>query len=73
MKDFNMKRVRVNISLQGKPMEILLSLKSRGIITSNSDGVVQGLYALHERVIKNDILEAKLKNLNDAIVHDVTK
>ena len=54
-------------------MEILLSLKSRGIITSNSDGVVQGLYALHERVIKNDILEAKLKNLNDAIVHDVTK
>lgn len=57
------KRVRINTSIKGEPAEILLELKRRGIATSNTDAIIQGLLALHEKVVQRDLARARLKSL----------
>ena len=58
--------VRINTSIKGEPARILLSLKQRGVIVSNTDAVIQGLLALHERVLKRDLEVAQLRTLKHA-------
>jgi hypothetical protein len=55
--------VRINTAIKGEPAEILIELKKRGIVTSNSDAVIQGLLALYEKVVQRDLAIARLKNL----------
>lgn len=54
-------KVRINCEIQGKPAEIFLNLKKRGLVTSARDAVVQGLTSLYERVLQRELQEAKLK------------
>jgi len=59
--------VRVNTVISGEPARILLELKSRGIVLSNTDAVAQGLLALDERVLERDLAKARLRALEKAI------
>jgi hypothetical protein len=56
-------KVRVNTLITGEPAEILLELKQRGIVTSHSDAVIQGLLAFHEKVVQRDLARERLKSL----------
>jgi hypothetical protein len=55
--------VRINTVINGEPAEILLELKKRGIILSNTDAVIQGLLALYEKVVQRDLEVARLRSL----------
>lgn len=57
------KKVRINTAISGEPAEILLELKRRGIATSNTDAIIQGLLALNEKVVQRDLAAARLKSL----------
>ena len=59
------KRVRINTSISGDACEILLELKRRGIVTSNTDAVIQALFALHEKILDRDLRLARLKALRE--------
>jgi len=50
-------KVRINIKLEGEPAKILLELKKRGLVLSNRDAVVEGILALHEKVLQRDWLQ----------------
>ena len=56
-------KVRINTLITGEPAEILLELKQRGIVTSHSDAVIQGILAFHEKVVQRDLARARLKSL----------
>lgn len=66
-KDAYKLKVRVNTVISGEPARILLELKSRGIVLSNTDAVAQGLLALDERVLERDLAKARLRALEKAI------
>jgi hypothetical protein len=57
--------VRVNCNINGDAARILLELKKRGVIQSNREAVVQGLFTLQEKVMKLDLEKAKLKTLTE--------
>jgi hypothetical protein len=59
-------KIRVNCTLYGEPAKILIELKQRGLATSNTDAVIQALYALHEKIVNRDIRLAQLKTLTEA-------
>ena len=59
-------KIRINTSISGEPAEILLELKRRGIVTSNTDAVIQALYAFHEKILDRDLRLARLKTLKEA-------
>jgi len=61
--------VRVNCNINEDAAKILLELKKRGVIQSNREAVVQGLFALHEKVIKVDLEKARLKDLAEQKVY----
>jgi hypothetical protein len=61
--------VRVNCNICGDAARVLHELKDRHIIDSNREAVVQGLFALQERVVKSDIEKSKLRNLTQQTVH----
>ena len=54
-------KVRINCEIRGKPAQIYLDLKRRGLITSAREAVVQGLTSLYEKVLQRDLQEARLK------------
>ena len=58
-------KVRINTTISGQPAEILLELKRRGIVTSNTDAVIQALFALHEKVLDRDLRLARLRTLKE--------
>ena len=60
------RRVRINTCISGEPAEILLQLKRRGLVTSNTDAVIQALLALHEKILDRDLRLARLKTLKGA-------
>jgi len=64
-KSENQLRVRVNTTINGEPARILLELKQRGLVRSNTDAVNQGLVALSEKVLKRDLALAKLKAIKE--------
>jgi len=59
------KPIRINTSISGIYAEILINLKRRGILRSNTDAVCQGLLALQEKILKLDLEMARLKQLQD--------
>ena len=59
------KPIRINTSISGIYAEILINLKRRGILRSNTDAVCQGLLALKEKILKLDLEIARLKQLQD--------
>jgi len=54
-------KARINCEITGKPAQIFLDLKKRGLVTSARDAVVQGLTCLYEKVLQRDLQEAQLK------------
>ena len=58
-------KVRINTTVVAEPAKILLELKSRGLVTSNTDAVIQALYALHEKILDRDLRLARLKALRE--------
>ena len=56
-------KVRINTLITGEPAEILLELKQRGIVSSHSDAVIQGILAFHEKVVQRDLARARLRSL----------
>jgi len=59
----NLNHVRINMTLKGEPAQWLGEWKRRGIITSNSDAVIQSLRLFHEKIIEQDLKTAQLSNL----------
>jgi hypothetical protein len=57
--------VRINCSLRGEPAQWLQTWRERGLITSYTDGVIQALRALHEKVTEQDLKSAQLGNIRD--------
>lgn len=53
-------RIHVNCEVQGEPARVLLELKDRGLVLSNTDAISQGLLALFDRVIERDLKQMKL-------------
>ena len=58
-------KVRINTTIVAEPANILLELKRRGLVTSNTDAVIQALYALHEKILDRDLRLARLKALRE--------
>lgn len=56
-------KVRVNTVISGEPARILVELKRRGIVLSNTDALVHGLLALRNEVLKRDLAIARLRTL----------
>lgn len=59
-------KVRINTKISGQPAEILLELKRRGLVTSNTDAIIQALMALYENVVDRDLRAAQLRTLREA-------
>jgi len=57
------KRVSVNLKLTGEPMKWLIEWKNRGIISSYTDAVLQGLMALRDRINEQDLKAARLQDM----------
>ena len=57
------KRVSVNLKLTGEPMKWLIEWKNRGIISSYTDAVLQGLMTLRDRINEQDLKAAKLQDM----------
>ena len=53
--------IRINTEISGLPARILLDLKRRGIVSNNTDAVIQGLMLLHEKMLKLDLAEMRLQ------------
>jgi hypothetical protein len=58
-------KARINTHLKGEPARVLLELKKRGLVLSNRDAVVQGILALHEKVLQRDLAQARLNRIRD--------
>ena len=63
MKKENQVKVRINTVITGEPATWLLEWKRRGIVTSNTDAIIQAFRAFHEEILKQDLMETKLKNM----------
>jgi len=61
-------RLRINTVIRGEPAKILLELKRRGIVTSNTDAIIQALRALYEKVVEQDLKRVQLEALKNAEV-----
>ena len=57
--------VKINTKISGDSAKVLLELKRRGIVTSNTDAIIQGLFALQEKVIQRDLALARLQNTRE--------
>jgi hypothetical protein len=55
---------RLNTSIRGEPARIVEELKRRGIVRSNTDAFVQGVYALYKNVVERDLALARLRTLS---------
>jgi hypothetical protein len=58
-------KVRINTQVEGEPARILMELKQRGLVVSNTDAVIQGILALHERVLQRDLALARLNLIKE--------
>ena len=56
-------RVRVNTIIVGEPAEWLKSWKSRGIVTSYTDAILQALRSFHREMTDNELKIAQLQNI----------
>jgi len=55
-------RVRINTVITGEPALWLIEWKRRGLVTSNSDAVIQAFRALHEKITELDLKMVQLRN-----------
>lgn len=56
--------IRINTSLRGEPAEWLLEWKTRGLVTSNTDALLQAFRAFHEKITEQDLRQAQLRTLS---------
>lgn len=56
---------RVNITLRGEPAQILLELKRRGVVRSNTAAVVQGLFLLWDKITERDLARARVNAIRE--------
>lgn len=59
-------KVRINAVLTGEPAKWLMEWKRRGLITSYTDGVIQALKALNEKMTEMDLKLIQLRNLRNS-------
>jgi len=58
-------KVRINTVISGEPAKWLAEWKRRGLITSYTDGVIQALKALNEKMTEQDLRLIQLRNLKN--------
>jgi len=58
-------RVRINMVVEGEPAEWLSDWKRRGLVSSYTDGVIQGLRAFNEKIIEQDLKLIQLNNMKN--------
>lgn len=63
MKSQNEKQVRINMVVTDEPAQWLNEWKRRGLITSYTDGVIQGLRTFNEKIIEQDLKAVQLENI----------
>mgnify|MGYP006910668156 CR=1 FL=1 len=59
--------VRVNITLTGDAARWLREWRRRGLVTSCRDAVVQAFHVMHDKIVEQDLKEARLKTLRDSM------
>jgi len=57
------RKIRLNMVLQAEAAKILFELKNRGIVRSYADGVNQAILLFYDKIIRQDLLSARLKAL----------
>jgi hypothetical protein len=55
-------KVRINIVVTGEPATWIIEWKKRGLVTSNSDAVIQALRVLYEKISEIDLRTVQLRN-----------
>jgi Arc/MetJ-type ribon-helix-helix transcriptional regulator len=58
----NEPKVRINVVITGEPALWIIEWKRRGLVTSNSDAVIQALRALYEKISEIDLRTVQLRN-----------
>ena len=58
----NEPKVRINVVITGEPALWITEWKRRGLVTSNSDAVIQALRALYEKISEIDLRTVQLRN-----------
>lgn len=61
-------KIRINMLVEGEPAEWLFDWRSRGLVTSYTDAVIQALRAFNEKVTEQDLKLEQLKNIKINIV-----
>lgn len=65
-KVLNMKKslkIRINTSITGEPAKWLCEWKRRGLVTSNTDAVIQAFRIFQERITEHDLKSIQVENL----------
>lgn len=57
-------KVRINTVISGEPAHWLIEWKKRGLVTSNTDAVIQGFRALNEKITELDLKTVQLRNFS---------
>jgi hypothetical protein len=53
--------VRINVTLRGKPAELLLRWKSDGVVTSFRDAIVQAIFSLDDRLLERELKRMRIE------------
>jgi len=56
-------RIRINMIVEGEPAKWLIDWRRRGLVTSYTDGVIQAIRALNDKVTEQDLKSAQLGNI----------
>ena len=58
-------KIRLNMIITGSVANWLKSWKKRGIITSYTDAVLQGLRSFHKEITENELKSVQLQRLKE--------
>lgn len=59
-------KTRINTSVKGDPAKWLHEWKRRGLVTSNTDAIIQAFRAFNEKITEQDLKSAQLENIKQA-------
>jgi hypothetical protein len=56
-------KIRINTCVKGDPARWLHEWKRRGLVTSNTDAIIQAFRAFNEKITQQDLKSAQLGNI----------
>jgi len=65
VKKVNNQKIRINTVIVGEPAVWLNQWKSRGLVTSYTDAILQSLKLFNEKITEQDLKAAQLRNMTE--------